>query len=35
MRQPLKVGDRFNIILDFSMLAKHRLKLFCREKPGK
>ena len=34
MRQPLKVGDRFKIILDFLNAGEFEIEVFVEEKPG-
>lgn len=34
MKQPLKVGDRFKIILDFLNAGEFEIEVFVEEKPG-
>ena len=34
MRQPLKVGDRFKVILDFLNSGETEIEVFVEEKPG-
>jgi copper(I)-binding protein len=34
MRQPLKLGDRFKIILDFLNSGEFEIEVFVEEKPG-
>jgi len=34
MRQPLKVGDRFNLILDFLNAGEFEIEVLVEEKPG-
>ena len=34
MKQPLKVGDRFKIILDFLNSGEVEIEVFVEEKPG-
>jgi len=34
MRQPLKVGDRFNVILDFLNSGEIEIEVLVEEKPG-
>jgi copper(I)-binding protein len=34
MRQPLKVGDRFKVVLDFLNSGETEIEVFVEEKPG-
>jgi copper(I)-binding protein len=34
MKQPLKLGDRFKIILDFLNAGEFEIEVFVEEKPG-